>query len=154
SVAPVDFWHVVIKNGQMGFLPADLDPGLIRPAFAEDVRPGDLIVGHIDGSARRRWAWTGVPGEVCYRALPQRDPHSRRAISLTGLLPSVIDVEDEVLIVPASLYPAHYRPGTRVERVAVHHMPYRGARQWEQRGTVRTVDAVDGTLSVQWDGDT
>ncbi|MFE2684529.1 hypothetical protein [Streptomyces mirabilis] len=153
-VAPVDFWHIVIENEQMGPLPADLDPGLIRPALAKDVRSGDLVVGHIDGSPRRRWAWIGAPGEVCYRALPQQDPRSPRAISLTGRLASAIDVEDEVLIVPATLYPAHYRPGTRVERMAVHYEPYKGARQWEQRGTVRTVDDADGALTVQWDGDT
>jgi len=153
-VAPVDFWHVVITDEEMGPLPADLDPGLIRPALAKGVRPGDLVVGHIDGSPRRRWAWTGAPGEVCYRALPQRDARSPRAISLTGRLTSVIDVEDEVLIVPATLYPARYRPGTRVERMAVHYEPYKGARQWEQRGAVRTVDDADGTLTVQWDGDT
>ncbi|MFF0170255.1 hypothetical protein [Streptomyces prasinus] len=154
TVAPVDFWHVVIKNKQMGPLPADLDPGLIRPALAKDVRPGDLVVGHIDGSPRRRWAWTGAPGEVCYRALPQRDPRSARAISLTGLLTSAIDAEDEVLIVPETLYPADYRPGVRVERIAVNYEPYRAARRWEQRGTVRSVDDADGTLTVQWDGDT
>ncbi|MFH9820260.1 DUF4314 domain-containing protein [Streptomyces sp. NPDC017230] len=149
-VAPVEFWHAVIEDKQMGPLPTDLDPGLIRPALAKEVRPGDLVVGHIDGSPRRRWAWTGAPGEVCYRALPQQDPRSPRAVSLTGRLSSAIDIEDEVLIVPATLYPAHYRPGTRVERMAVHYQPY--ARQWEQRGTVRTVDDADGTLTVQWDG--
>ncbi|MFD0253684.1 hypothetical protein ACFVGX_22520 [Streptomyces sp. NPDC127113] len=153
-VAPVEFWHVVIENAEMGPLPADLDHGLIRPALAKDVRPGDLVVGHIDGSPRRRWAWTGAPGEVCYRALPQQDPRSPRAISLSGRLASAVDIEDEVLIAPATLYPAVYQPGTRVERMAVHYEPYKGARQWEQCGTVRTVDDADGTLTVQWDGDT
>ncbi|MGW3200018.1 hypothetical protein ACWDBD_36735 [Streptomyces sp. NPDC001118] len=162
TTAPVDFWHVVIEDRQLGPLPADLDPGLARPAYARDVRPGDLVIGHFDGPARRRWAWKAAPGEVCYRALPQRHPRAYRAVSLTGILTSCVDITDEVLIVPAALYPAEYRAGDRVERISLHFQtytgvygsPYKAPRQWEQRGTVRTVDDTDGTLTVQWDGDT
>lgn len=155
-VVPVDFWHVVIESEQMGPLPTDLDPGLVRPALAKDVRPGDLVVGHFDGFARRRWAWTAAPGEVCYRALPQRHPSRfARAVSLSGMLTSCVDIDDEVLIVPAALYPAVYQPGSRVERISLHFEArgYGTGRQWEQRGNVRTVDDTDGTLTVQWDGD-
>ncbi|MFE2314141.1 hypothetical protein ACFXC8_13260 [Streptomyces sp. NPDC059441] len=158
----VEFCHVLIEDRQLGPLPEDLDPALARPAYAKDVRPGDLVVGYFDGSNRRRWAWKAAPGEVCYRALPQRHPAHGRAVSLIGILTACVDIDDEVLIVPAALYPAAYRPGDRVERISVHfeafNHPYGGRythpRQWEQRGTVRTVDDADGTLTVHWDGDT
>ncbi|MDG5807883.1 hypothetical protein P9869_35605 [Streptomyces ossamyceticus] len=155
TIAPLVFWHVRIENRQLGPLPEDLDPGLLRPAYAKDVRPGDLVVGHFDGSDFRRWAWRAAPGEVCYRALPQRHPSRfARAVSLHGFLTDCVDLDDEVLIVPAALYPVDYQPGDRVERMSVHYEAYKGSRQWEQRGTVRTVDTTDGTLTVQWDGDT
>lgn len=155
ATTPVAFWHVVIEDTELGPLPEDLDPGLLRPAYAKDVRPGDLVVGHFDGFARRRWAWRAAPGAVCYRALPHRHPSLfARAVSLHGILTDCVDIDDEVLIVPAALYPAVYQPGDRVERISLHFQAYKSPRQWEQRGTVRTVDDEDGTLTVQWDGGT
>lgn len=153
---PLPCWHVVIEQDVSAVqLPDGVDPGLIRVAAAGDIRGGDLVVGTVDGPLNgRNNLWGTSPNPRVFYALPVVRTRHPGLITLDGF-GFYANRSDEVLYVPAVWCPVAYGPGVRVERIGgvIGTRPGEGMRKFLQRGTVVQGDDGDGTLTVQWDGD-
>ncbi|MEW1677935.1 hypothetical protein AB0O47_32580 [Streptomyces noursei] len=141
----------VVTREDLGPLPADVDPGLVRVARADAVRGGDLVVGYFDDAPGRRRMPAAHVGELCYRALPAQHPLGWDVLTLDGTL-FQWSPQDTVLVIPREWAPTVYRPGDRVERIAQPRRKGTAAHhRFTQHGTV--ADTEDGTVTVRWDGD-
>ncbi|MFF1561814.1 hypothetical protein [Streptomyces sp. NPDC058279] len=138
-------------------LPEGTDPGALRIVRANEVEAGDWYLGECDGRTPSRRSMWGRP-YTAWAALPV----VREAEGTVAMDGETFNwnADEWVMIIPRLYVPgSRYEAGDRVERSVeyipdVHDTRSRGrSRQVIQRGTVKTVDDEDGTLTVTWDGD-